>query len=285
MRSKANKRFDTIDHDLLMKAVEWKVQERWILQYIGRWLKVPCQTNDGQLIERTMGVPQGSVIGPVLANLFLHCVFDKWMETNYPEVPFERYADDTICHLRTREEAEHMKEVIMQRFSECKLTLNDEKTKIVHCEDSNRRDGGEGCENSFIYLGYEFRPRAARNSKTGQVFTAFTPAMSKKAVKKIKDEMKSWNLHKKLQWSVNRIAEEINPKVRGWYNYYTKFGKTEFRRVMRHLNDKLARWAIRKYKEFKKHPRKAYAWLENLSRRETGMFAHWSLGYLPQCAK
>lgn len=158
-----------------MKAVEWKVQERWILQYIGRWLKVPCQTNDGQLIERTMGVPQGSVIGPVLANLFLHCVFDKWMETNYPEVPFERYADDTICHLRTREEAERMKEVIMQRFSECKLTLNEEKTKIVHCEDSNGREGGGGCENSFVYLGYEFRPRAARNSKTGQVFYGFHP--------------------------------------------------------------------------------------------------------------
>ncbi|MBQ7462035.1 MAG: group II intron reverse transcriptase/maturase [Bacteroidaceae bacterium] len=178
-----SKFFDTIDHELLMKAVEWKVQERWILLYIGRWLKVPYQTKDGQLIERTMGVPQGSVIGPVLANLFLHCVFDKWMETNNPEVPFERYADDTICHLRTREEAEHMKEVIMQRFAECKLTLNDDKTKIVHCEDSNRREGGEGCENSFDYLGYEFRPRAARNSKTGQVFTAFTPAMSKKAVK------------------------------------------------------------------------------------------------------
>ena len=108
---------------------------------------------------------------------------------------------------------------------------------------------------------------------------------SKKAVKKIKETMKSWKLYSKLQWKVNQIAEEINPQVRGWYNYYTKFGKTEFRRVMRHLNDKLARWAIRKYKEFKKHPRKAYAWLENLSRRETGMFAHWSLGYLPQCAK
>lgn len=280
-----SKFFDTIDHDLLMKAVEWKVQERWILLYIERWLKVPYQTRDGQLIERTMGVPQGSVIGPVLANLFLHCVFDKWMETNYPEVPFERYADDTICHLRTREEAEHMKEVIMQRFAECKLMLNDEKTKIVHCEDSNRREGGEGSETSFDYLGYEFRPRAARNSKTGQVFTAFTPAMSKKAVKKIKETMKSWKLYSKLQWSVDRLAAEINPQVRGWYNYYTKFGRTTFWYVMKHLNDKLARWAIRKYKEFKKHPKKAYAWLESLSRRERGMFVHWSLGYVPQCAK
>ena len=125
----------------------------------------------------------------------------------------------------------------MQRFSECKLTLNEEKTKIVHCEDSNRCKGGEGCENSFDYLGYEFRPRAARNSKTGQVFTAFTPAMSKKAVKKIKEAMRAWNLHSKLQWSVEKIAAEINSQVRGWYNYYTKFGRTAFWHVMKHLNE------------------------------------------------
>ena len=155
----------------------------------------------------------------------------------------------------------------------------------MHCEDSNRREGGEGCENSFDYLGYEFRPREARNSKTGQVFTAFTPAMSKKAVKKIKETMKSWKLHSKLQWQVNRIAEEINPQVRGWYNYYTKFGRTEFWYVMKHLNDKLVRWAKRKYKAFRGKLRKAEVWLENLSRRERGMFVHWSLGYVPQAAK
>jgi RNA-directed DNA polymerase len=280
-----SKFFDTIDHSLLMKAVERHVPERWMLLYIERWLKVPYQTKDGELIERTMGVPQGSVIGPVLANLFLHYVFDKWMEVNYPEVSFERYADDTICHLRTREEAEHMKEVIMQRFSDCKLTLNDEKTKIVHCEDSNRRECGDGCENSFDFLGYEFRAREARNNKTGQVFTAFSPAMSKKSVKKINEAMKSWNLYSKLQWGINQIAEEINPQVRGWHNYYTKFGKSAFWYVMKHLNDKLARWARRKYKDFKKHPKHAKVWLESLSRRERGMFVHWSLGYVPQAAK
>ena len=177
------------------------------------------------------------------------------------------------------------KEVIMQRFFDCKLTLNAEKTKIVHCEDSNRREGGDGHENSFDFLGYTFRPREARNGSTGQVFTAFTPAISKKSVKKINEAMKSWKLHSRRQWHVNQIAEEINPQVRGWINYYAKFGKTEFRRVMYHLNEKLAHWVRRKFKALHRKWSKAQAWLMSLSQRERGMFAHWSYGYVPNFAK
>ena len=174
-----SKFFDTIDHDLLMLAVKRHVTEKWILLYIERWLKVPYETVHGERIERTMGVPQGSVIGPVLANLFMHYVFDKWMQIHYPQIPFERYADDTICHCRTKTEAEQVKVVIMNRLSACGLTLNKEKTRIVYCKDSFRK--GNHDEVSFDFLGYTFRPRKARSNKTGKVFTSFLPAISQKS--------------------------------------------------------------------------------------------------------
>ena len=183
-----SKFFDTIDHELLMKAVRRHVTERWMLLYIERWLKVPYQLKDGTLIKRTMGVPQGSVIGPVLANLFLHYVFDKWMQINYPAIPFERYADDSICHCRSKKQAEFIRDRLIERFAECKLKLNEEKTKIVYCKDSNRHDRDEN--ESFDYLGFTFRPRAALNKQTYQVFTAFKPAISKKASKKIREEIR-----------------------------------------------------------------------------------------------
>ena len=151
-----SKFFDTIDHDLLMKAVECHVREKWVLLYIRRWLKVPYRTSKGETIERTMGVPQGSVIGPVLANLFLHYTFDKWMRIHYPHIPFERYADDTICHCVSKAQAEYLKEVLTCRFEQCRLKLNVEKTKIVQCPTSTRKKV-VGSEASFDFLGYTFR--------------------------------------------------------------------------------------------------------------------------------
>ena len=265
-----------------MRTVRKHVDEKWMLLYIERWLKVSYQTKDGAMLERTMGVPQGSVIGPVLANLFLHYVFDMWIATKYPCIPFERYADDTICHCWTEKQAQYLKSVLMERFDECGLKLNEDKTKIVYCKDSNRKGNSENT--SFDYLGFTYRPRCARNKKTGQVFTAFLPAISEKSVMKIKTEIRSWNLHRHVQRSLKDIAKNIAPQVRGWLNYYSMVGKTEIGKVMSYLNDKLVKFVKRKYKRFAGNRGKlvkARIWLSKVATADRNLFVHWTYGYIP----
>jgi RNA-directed DNA polymerase len=164
--------FDTLSHDLLLRAVRKHTDCAWVRLYIERWLKAPVQREDGTLEAREKGTPQGSVVSPLLANLFLHYAFDRWMATHHPSLPFERYADDILCHCHSEAQARDLWRVLEQRFADCGLELHPEKTKIVYCKDDDRR--GHSPNEKFDFLGYTFRPRRSKN-RWGKYFVNFSP--------------------------------------------------------------------------------------------------------------
>lgn len=266
--------FDTIDHALLMRALQKHASESWVLLYVRRWLQAPVELADGQTQVRALGTPQGGVISPLLANLFLHYVFDQWMRRHHPDVPFERYADDVLCHCRTRQQAEQVLQRLTQRFAECGLMLHPQKTRLVYCKDDDRR--GEYPETSFDFLGYTFR---ARRSKTrwGKFFVNFSPGMSAKAGKRIRQEIRDWKLPARSDKTLEDLAHMFDRQIRGWVNYYGVFYKSALYPTLRHLDRKLVLWATRKYKRLRGHRRRAAHWLERIARERPSMFAHWRL--------
>lgn len=270
--------FDNIDHELLMKAVHKHTDNPWVIIYIQRWLKAPFQMPDGTVQERTKGTPQGGVISPVLANLFLHYAFDKWMDKNHPDKPFARYADDGIAHCRSKEQAEELLDSLDERFKECRLELHPTKTRIVYCKDDDRR--GNYSDTSFDFLGYTFRPRRSK-SKYGKHFINFTPAVSHKAKAAMQQEIHDWRMHLKPDKSIEDLSYMFNPVIRGWINYYGRFYKSEMYSVLKHMNRALVHWARCKYKKLANHQRRANYWLGRIARRESKLFAHWQMGILP----
>ena len=268
--------FDNIDHELMMRAVRAHTQEKWVLVYIERWLKAPIELQDGSQRLPQKGTPQGGVASPLLANLFLHYAFDQWMEREHPDISFERYADDAVCHCKSEAQAEKLKQELDVRMKAVGLELHPEKTKIVYCKDDDRR--ADYPRTSFDFLGYTFRPRRSKN-RWGKHFINFTPAISNKAAKAIRQRSRSWNWPLRSDKDLEDLARMFNPIISGWINYYGRYYKSALYPTLRCLDRRLVMWATRKYKRLRHHRRRATHWLNRIARKQPNLFAHWRLLY------
>jgi len=269
--------FDTIDHDLMMRAVDKHVSEKWIRLYILRWLESPVEMSDGKRQERNQGTPQGGVISPLLANLYLHYAFDVWMRRFHPSIPFERYADDIVCHCRSKKEGETLWKALETRLNECKLKLHPVKTQLVYCKDGKRRE--EHALTRFDFLGFSFHARTLQD-RNGKLFTSFNPSVSRKSLKRMSLAIRNLNINRSSRLTLPMLAARLNPMVRGWVTYYGAFYPDTLKRFLVRIDLRLGCWARNKYKRLRGHKRRAWAWLKRCRGVNPKLFVHWEFVYL-----
>ena len=268
--------FDNIEHGLLLKALDKHTDCKWVRLYIRRWLTAPLQLADGTIAQRARGTPQGGVISPLLANLFLHYTFDVWITRTYPQAPWVRYADDGLVHCKSVKEAQAIKAALEARFAECGLQMHPTKTKIVYCKDAKRTGTHE--HTKFTFLGYEFRGRYAKNRKTGHLFANFTAAVSPAALTAMRQKARRLNYRNRTDLSLQDIALKLNPILRGWIEYYGRFQRSALHPLLRYIDKSLVAWARRKYKRFRTSKTRAGIFMSKVFRKCPQLFAHWKLG-------
>lgn len=207
----------------------------------------------------------------------MHYAFDRWISIKYPKNPWERYADDGIIHCRSKEQAYYLLKKLKERMKECGLEINEEKTNIIYCGQVKGKDEQE--EKKFNFLGYTFQYRLCR-TKAGKYFRGFTPAVSKEASKAIRKKCREIRLREKTA-TPEELAKEMNPVIRGWLNYFTKYSPSEARKEMRTLNETLVLWFRRKYKSLRQSKKKARRAMYKWYMAKPDLFYHWKIGVVP----
>ena len=267
--------FDNIAHDLLLRALERHVEERWVKMYVVRWLKMPIQQADGTLVvNEDKGVPQGGVISPLLANLYLHYVLDKWLERRHTTIKFVRYADDMIIHCQNRQEAEEVLAELSARLLACRLRLNASKTRLVNCKHPTSER--HRISVSFDFLGYTFGPQRYYCNKRQQLVQGFGPSISGKSVQRILATVKTMRVLRDTRQDLETISRELSPKLRGWINYYGRYRRYKLGRMLHRIDSQLAKWLRKRYRRLKGSQRKAMSMLERIKSTRTSLFYHWS---------
>lgn len=270
--------FDNIDHELMLLAIDKHVKEKWVKMYIVRWLTAPVQKANSELVYKDgKGTPQGGVISPLLANLFLHYAVDQWLSTHFNGVKFERYADDIVIHCKSEKQAKYVHERLQKRMQECKLELHPEKTKIAYCKDHKRTGDYELVK--FDFLGFTFKPRPSK-TKDGHMFLGFDLAISVKSGKRILKTLRQTQFHRWSGATIESIAAELNPQLKGWINYYGKFRPSALNFIFWCFHRKLIKWVMNRYKSLRNKLKKVYRFLERVQKTVPTLFAHWQHGYL-----
>lgn len=268
-----SKFFDEVDHDLTLKAVSHVMEEKWVLMYVERWLKMPVQKQDGTVEPKQgKGTPQGGVISPLLANLYLHFAMDKWLSKHYPMVRFVRYADDVVIHCSTHQQAEQVKEALINRLAEVKLRVNESKTHIAYCKDYRRK--GSHDKVKFEFLGFSYQPRARKSKRDGKNFMAFTAEISQTNKKRIIQTIRELGAWRDTRVEIQSIADQLNAKLRGWINYYGLYSKRSLRIALLKVEERLVKWLKKKHKA---GTRKARAKLKVIRRENPKLFYHWKI--------
>jgi len=266
--------FDEIDHELMMKAVTHVMEEKWVNTYVERWLKMPILKKDGILEEKEgKGTPQGGVISPLLANLYLHYALDLWLNRQHPQALFVRYADDVVIHCKSKQEAEKVLSSVRNRLIEVKLRLKEEKTRIAYCKDYRRTEKFDVVK--FEFLGFSYQPRKRISQINGKPFAAFTAEISQSNQKKLKDNIRELFSWRQTQRDITEIAAVLNPRLRGWNNYYNLYSKRSLRKVFLSVDVKLVNWLKHKHKI---GYRKAVAKLKVIKQNNPNLFYHWKVG-------